>query len=35
VALLQQVPDQVYETVAEVWVALGGRVESPRDHDRD
>ena len=34
-ALLERAPDQVYETVAEVWVALGGRVENPRDHDRD
>jgi hypothetical protein len=32
VALLERAPDRVYETVAELWVALGGRVETPRDH---
>ena len=35
VALLERAPDQVYDTVAEVWVALGGRVENPRDRDHD
>jgi hypothetical protein len=30
---LERAPDQVYETVSEVWVALGGRVEKPRDRD--
>jgi Protein of unknown function (DUF2795) len=34
-ALLERAPDQVYETVAEVWVALGGRVENPRHRDHD
>jgi hypothetical protein len=29
---LLSAPDQVYETVSEVWAALGGRVETPRDH---
>jgi hypothetical protein len=33
VALLERAPDQVYETVSEVWVAIGGRVENPRDRD--
>ncbi len=33
VALLQQAPDQLYETVTEVWVALGGQVENRRDRD--
>ena len=33
VAQLEQAPDQVYETVSEVWVALGGRAETPRDHN--
>ena len=28
---LRQVPDRLYENVAEVWVALGGRTETPRD----
>ena len=28
---LRSVPDRVYETVSEVWAALGGRVE-PRHH---
>jgi hypothetical protein len=32
VAQLQQAPDHMYETVSEVWAALGGRVEKPRDH---
>ncbi|MDQ1489273.1 MAG: hypothetical protein QOJ23_1787 [Actinomycetota bacterium] len=32
-ALLERAPDQVYETVSEVWVALGGRAEPPRDHN--
>jgi len=31
VAQLQQAPDRMYETVSEVWAALGGRVENPRD----
>src|SRR5687768_2160201 len=31
VAQLQQAPDRMYETVSEVWAALGGRVERPRD----
>jgi hypothetical protein len=30
---LRRAPDRVYETVAEVWAALGGRVERPRDRD--
>jgi len=30
---LRRVPDRVYETVTEVWAALGGRVEARRDHD--
>lgn len=29
---LRQVPDRIYETVSEVWAALGGRVEPHRDH---
>ena len=29
---LRAAPDRVYETVSEVWAALGGRVEPPRDH---
>lgn len=29
---LRRAPDRLYETVAEVWVALGGSVENPRDH---
>jgi hypothetical protein len=29
---LRSAPDRVYDTVAEVWAALGGRVEPPRDH---
>lgn len=32
-ALLERAPDRVYETVSEVWVALGGRAETPRDHN--
>ncbi|MDQ1568981.1 MAG: hypothetical protein QOF96_3861 [Actinomycetota bacterium] len=32
-ALLERAPDKVYETVSEVWVALGGRAEPPRDHN--
>jgi hypothetical protein len=32
---LRQAPDRLYENVAEVWVALGGRVEKPRDHTED
>src|SRR5690242_7273997 len=28
---LRAAPDRVYETVSEVWAALGGRVEPPRD----
>jgi hypothetical protein len=27
---LRSVPDRLYETVSEVWAALGGRVEPPR-----
>ena len=33
VALLDRAPDQVYETVSELWAAVGGRVENPRDRD--
>ena len=29
---LRQAPDRLYENVAEVWEALGGRNEKPRDH---
>jgi hypothetical protein len=29
---LRQAPDRVYENVAQVWEALGGRIEKPRDH---
>jgi hypothetical protein len=32
-ALLDRAPDQVYETVSELWAAIGGRVENPRDRD--
>ena len=32
---LLQAPDQLYENVSEVWAALGGRVENPRDGDRN
>jgi Protein of unknown function (DUF2795) len=35
---LRQAPDRLYENVAEVWAAIGGRVEKPRTHgigDRD
>jgi hypothetical protein len=32
VAQLEAAPDRVYETVSEVWVALGGRVEPSRHH---
>jgi hypothetical protein len=32
-AQLQQAPDRLYETVSEVWAALGGRVENPRDRN--
>jgi hypothetical protein len=35
VALLERAPDRLYETVTEVWAALGGRTENPRDHDHD
>ena len=28
---LRRAPDRLYENVAEVWVALGGRTEKPRD----
>jgi hypothetical protein len=31
VAQLERVPDRMYDTVSEVWAALGGRVEKPRD----
>jgi len=31
VAQLRRVPDRVYDNVTDVWVALGGRVEQPRD----
>jgi hypothetical protein len=30
---LLQAPDQVYETVSQVWAAIGGRVEPHRDGD--
>jgi hypothetical protein len=30
---LRRAPDRLYETVSEVWAALGGRVEHRRDHD--
>ena len=30
---LRHAPDRLYENVAEVWVALGGRTEKPRDHN--
>ena len=30
---LRRAPDRIYETVSEVWAALGGRVEPRRDHD--
>jgi len=30
---LRQAPDQLYNNVAELWVALGGRTENHRDHD--
>lgn len=33
VAQLEQAPDRVYENVSQVWAALGGRVEKPRDRD--
>jgi len=29
---LRRAPDRIYETVSEVWEALGGRVEPHRDH---
>jgi hypothetical protein len=32
---LRQAPDRVYETVTELWAALGGRVEKPRDGNGD
>jgi hypothetical protein len=35
VAQLQQAPDRLYETVSEVWAALGGRVETPRDRNSE
>jgi Protein of unknown function (DUF2795) len=35
VAQLRQAPDRLYETVSELWAALGGRVEPPRDHKPD
>ena len=28
---LRRAPDQLYENVAELWVALGGHTETPRD----
>jgi uncharacterized protein DUF2795 len=34
IELLRQAPDRLYENVAEVWEALGGRNEKPRDHHR-
>jgi hypothetical protein len=30
---LRQAPDRLYENVAQLWVALGGRTETPRDHN--
>jgi hypothetical protein len=30
---LRRAPDRVYENVSEVWEALGGKVEPPRDGD--
>ena len=30
---LRQAPDRLYENVAQVWVALGGRTETPRDRN--
>lgn len=36
-AVVEQIldaPDRLYETVSEVWAALGGRVENPRDGGR-
>jgi len=30
---LRQAPDELYENVAQLWVALGGRTENPRDHN--
>jgi hypothetical protein len=30
---LERAPDQLYETVSELWAALGGRVEHPRHRD--
>jgi hypothetical protein len=30
---LQQAPDRLYENVAQLWDALGGRNEKPRDHN--
>jgi Protein of unknown function (DUF2795) len=30
---LRRAPDRIYETVSEVWEALGGRVEPRRDHN--
>jgi hypothetical protein len=30
---LRQAPDRLYENVTEVWVALGGRTEKPRDRN--
>jgi len=29
---LRRAPDRLYDNVAEVWVALGGRTENHRDH---
>ena len=29
---LRQAPDRLYENVTQLWVALGGRTETPRDH---
>lgn len=30
---LRQAPDRLYENVAQLWEALGGRNEKPRDHN--
>jgi hypothetical protein len=32
IEMLEQAPDRVYETVSQLWVGLGGRAETPRDH---
>lgn len=30
---LRRAPDRLYENVAQVWEALGGGIETPRDHN--